>query len=72
MTKRLVDVDDELLSAARRASGDATIKATVHQALELFVAEHRRKEDDLRERWAALGDVFDDLHDPEVMRGAWR
>ncbi len=72
MTKRLVDVDDELLTAAQRASGDATIKATVHQALELYVAEHRRKEAELRQRWAALGDVLVDLQDPEVMRGAWK
>jgi Arc/MetJ family transcription regulator len=72
MTKRLVDIDDELLSSAQRVSGDATIKATVHQALTLFVAEHRRKEADLRQRWAALGDAFDDLQDPDVMRRAWR
>lgn len=71
MTKRLVDVDDELLGAAQRASGGATIKATVHQALEQFVAEHRRKDAELRERWAALGDVLVDLQDPEVMQGAW-
>lgn len=72
MTKRLVDIDDDLLAAAQQASGDATIKATMHQALELYVAEHRRKEAELRERWAALGDVLVDLQDPEIMRGAWR
>lgn len=71
MTKRLVDIDDAVLSAAQRAGGDATIKATVHRALELLVAENRRQEAELLERWAALGDVLSDLQDPEIMRGAW-
>lgn len=72
MTKRLVDVDDELLSAAQRASGEATIKATVHQALELCVAEHRRGQGELHKRWSDLGDALTDLQDPEVMQTAWR
>lgn len=33
MTKRLVEIDDELLDAARRAAGTGTIKATVEIAL---------------------------------------
>ena len=33
MTKRLVDVDDEALSAARAELGTATIKDTVNEAL---------------------------------------
>jgi Arc/MetJ family transcription regulator len=33
MTKRLVEIDDELLDAARRAAGTETIKATVEIAL---------------------------------------
>ena len=71
MTKRLVDVDDDLLSAAQSASGEPTIKATVHRALLLLVTENRRREADLRQRWAALGDSLADLDDDEVMRRAW-
>ncbi|HEU0088867.1 MAG TPA: hypothetical protein VFQ77_14675 [Pseudonocardiaceae bacterium] len=37
MTKRLVEVDDELLVAAQRASGESTIKNTVQRALELLL-----------------------------------
>jgi Arc/MetJ family transcription regulator len=33
MTKRLVDIDDDLLAKARRATGAPTIKATVEIAL---------------------------------------
>lgn len=71
MTKRLVDVDDDLLIAAQRASGDTTIKSTVHRALELLVAQHRRKEAELRDRWTELGDSLADLQDQDVMRRAW-
>lgn len=71
MTKRLVDVDDDLLIAAQRASGDTTIKATVHRALELLVAQHRRREVELRDRWTELGDSLADLQDQDVMRRAW-
>lgn len=71
MTKRLVDVDDELLQAARAASGEPTIKATVQRALELLVAQRGLQEAELRDSWAALGTSFDDLHDDAVMRRAW-
>jgi Arc/MetJ family transcription regulator len=33
VTKRLIEIDDELLAQARRAAGTATIKATVEIAL---------------------------------------
>lgn len=33
MTKRLIDIDDELLEKARRAAGTETMKATVEMAL---------------------------------------
>lgn len=35
MTKRLVDIDDELLEAARQAVGESSIKGTVHHALRM-------------------------------------
>ena len=37
MTKRLVEIDDELLSRARAAAGTPTIKATVETALQRLV-----------------------------------
>ena len=37
MTKRLVDIDDELLERARSVAGTATIKATVGAALQRLV-----------------------------------
>ncbi len=37
MTKRLVDIDDELLERARAVAGTATIKATVGAALQRLV-----------------------------------
>ena len=37
VTKRLIDIDDELLAAARKASGASTIKATVEIALRRLV-----------------------------------
>lgn len=71
MPKRLIDIDDELLAAARDASGQATIKATVTTALEHLVAEHRRREARVRERWRGLTTELDDLHNDDVMRQAW-
>lgn len=37
MTKRLVEIDDELLGQARVAAGTKTIKATVETALQRLV-----------------------------------
>ncbi len=39
MTKRLVDIDDELLKRARAAAGTDTIRATVETALKRL-ADH--------------------------------
>lgn len=71
MTKRLVDIDDELLLAAQEAAGQKTIKGAVAIALEHLVTEHRRREQALRDRWDLLGDTLADLQDREVMRRAW-
>lgn len=71
MTKRLVDIDDDLLIAAQRVSGESTIKQTVHRALEALVAQHRAREAEIRRQWAELGDALDDLQNEDVMRRAW-
>lgn len=42
MTKRLVDVDDEALQAARRRLGTSTIKDTVNEALRRAAAVRER------------------------------
>jgi Arc/MetJ family transcription regulator len=39
MTKRLVDIDDETLSAARAELGTETLKDTVNEALRLASAQ---------------------------------
>jgi len=71
VTKRLVDVDDELLRAAQQAVGETTIKATVHRALELVVAQRDGREAELREQWETLGTALADLQDDTVMQRAW-
>lgn len=45
MTKRLIDVDDDRLSAARAELGTKTIKDTVNEAL-LIAAQHRERQVD--------------------------
>ncbi|HEY1733424.1 MAG TPA: hypothetical protein VGG23_03170 [Acidimicrobiales bacterium] len=39
MTKRLVDIDDEVLSVAKGRLGTATIKDTVNEALRLATVD---------------------------------
>lgn len=43
MTKHLVDVDDDALSAAQAELGTATIKETVNEALRRATAARRRR-----------------------------
>lgn len=71
MTKRLIDIDDELLAAAQEAAGQDSIKGTVTEALDRLVAQQRRREEHLRASWADLGEALADLQDDEVMREAW-
>lgn len=71
MTKRLIDIDDDLLAAAQEATGQDSIKGTVTEALDRLVAQQRRREEDLRASWADLGDALLDLQDDDVMRRAW-
>jgi len=67
MTKRLVDIDDELITEARRLTASATMKETVNTALrELVDAELRRRH--LRRLETGEGT---DLADDETMRAAW-
>ena len=67
MTRTLIDIDDEVLKAAKRALGTSTKVETVNRALAEVAARKARLAflDDLDR--AAV-----DLADPEVMRGAWR
>lgn len=72
MTKRLIDVDDQVLEAARRVLGTTTIKDTVNSALRASVeAAERRQHVDV----AALkrfAEASRDLRDDDVMADAWR
>lgn len=69
MTKTLVDIDDELLEAAREALGTSTKKDTVNAALREVIAMQRRSQaaDDLVE-WLGRNDPWDD----SVRDRAWR
>jgi Arc/MetJ family transcription regulator len=72
MTKRLIDVEDEVLEAARRVLGTATIKDTVNTALRATVQAAERRE---RLDAAALkrfAEASRDLLDDDVMADAWR
>lgn len=68
MTKRLVDIDDAALEAARSALDTATIKDTVNAALRgaSTLALRRRHLD----RFGTDG--LPDLRDGDVMGRAWR
>jgi Arc/MetJ family transcription regulator len=68
MTKRLVDVDDELLARAQEILGTKTMKDTVNGALGETVRRQlwRRHIERLRTMEGL------DLDDPDVMKSAWR
>ena len=68
MTKRLVDIDDDLLAEARVLTGAATMKEAVNAALQQVIDSELRGRH-LRRLEAGEGI---DLADDEVMRGAWR
>ena len=68
MTKRLVDIEDDLLDEVRVLTGAATMKEAVNAALqEVIDSELRRRH--LQRLEAGTGT---DLADDEVMRDAWR
>ncbi len=64
MTKRLIDVDDEALDAARAQLGTRTIKDTVNEALR---SAARQRGAQLARALSVLGDA--DLDDRSA---AWR
>lgn len=67
-SKRLVDIDDDLLEAASSILGASTMKDTVNRSLEAVVlADRRRRHADRLEAMQGL-----DLDNPKVMSGAWR
>ena len=68
MTKRLVDIDDELLEQARRITGASTMKETVNAALKHTVEAELR----LQHARRIVGRHGTDIADDEVMSGAWR
>jgi len=67
MTKRLVDIDDELISEAQRLLSAATLKETVNTALSELVQTERRRQHLHR---LETGDGTD-IADLETMRTAW-
>lgn len=68
MSKRLVDIDDDLLEEATRLLGARTMKEAVNRSLETVVLlARRRRHADRLARMRGL-----DLDDPKVMSGAWR
>jgi len=67
MTKRLVDIDDSLLTAAQELLGAETMKETVNRALEEVINLDRRRR--LLKRMST-GDGLD--LDSDTLRAAWR
>ena len=68
MTKRLVDIDDDLLEEASAVLGASTMEDAVNRSLESVVlAARRRRHIDRLEGMVGL-----DLDNPSVMSGAWR
>jgi Arc/MetJ family transcription regulator len=68
MSKRLVDIDDELLDEAASVLGAPTMKETVNRSLEAVVLAARRRRH--AQRLEAMEGL--DLDKPKVMSGAWR
>lgn len=70
MTKRLVEIDDAVLEEARRALGTVTIKDTVNTALDGAAKAARRRAVTI-EGLLSVGELLEDLGDPEIMARAW-
>lgn len=68
MTKKLVDIDEDLLDRAQEILGVGTMKQTVHDALrEVVLLAERRVH---AGRLASMEGL--DLDDDQVMADAWR
>ena len=72
MTKRLIDIDDELLLAAQATLGAGTFKETVRAALEQVISSRGRAETPTSSLLADFATATRDLSDPDVMDAAWR
>lgn len=72
MTKRLIDIDDELLLAAQATLGAGTFKETVRAALEQVISSRGRTGTPTSSLLADFATATRDLSDPEVMDAAWR
>ena len=70
MTKRLIDVDDDVLEEARRLLGTTTLKDTVNRSLQQTVTAERRRAV-TPESLQRVGRLLEDLDNPEVMAKAW-
>lgn len=70
MTKRLIDIDDDLLERARDAAGTATIKDTVKAALRRLVDDERvlRHIDRLRGAGALDPAMVEEVRRPRTSR----
>jgi Arc/MetJ family transcription regulator len=68
LSKRLVDIDDDLLKEASSVLGATTMKDTVNQASESVVQAGRRRRH--ADRLQAMEGL--DLDNPRVMNQAWR
>jgi Arc/MetJ family transcription regulator len=68
VSKRLVDIDDDLLGEASAVLGASTMKEAVNRSLESVVLAARRRQH--MDRLVAMRGL--DLDKPKVMSGAWR
>lgn len=68
MTKRLIDIDDDLLEEVRNLIGASTMKEAVNGALQHVVDSELR----LRHVRRLMTLEGLDLADEQVMRDAWR
>lgn len=71
MTKRLVDIDEEILTQAREALGTKTLKDTVNLALAETAARGAVRRALARDELRRFAEAAKDLGDPEVMARAW-
>ncbi len=69
MTKRLIDIPDELLDEAMTALGAKTKAEAVRAALRRVTQQERQR---AVVEWIIESDPLADLRDPEVQASAWR